>query len=340
MKMQRYLPWALLILVFVYTISISIQSFITHKFLFLETEHPTNGYQDKEDVDIIVFSYDRPMQLSAFLDSTIQNVTGIGEIHLIYRSSTDDFERAYATIKKNYTNIIFHRQSREQANDFKPLVLESLKNSSSPFVLFAVDDIIFTKNVDLSKCSKAMKNHKAYTFMLRAGLNLDYDHPLGGKNISYFDTIEDRMIVWTIRNGVRIWRQPHSLDCSIYNKNVILKDIEDINFKAPNSMEDSWTELTFVDLLSNFPTNKKFLKPYTSYFYRRSLANSESCLVNIPINVVNEEVNIDYINTYSSKELLSLFNEGLRINVEKFKNYKNTRVHENLFIDFKESSFY
>ena len=49
-------------------------------------------------VDLVVFSYDRPLQLFAFLESTNQFVSGLGEISIIYRYSDENYEKAYQKV--------------------------------------------------------------------------------------------------------------------------------------------------------------------------------------------------------------------------------------------------
>ena len=125
-------------------------------------------------VDLVIFSYDRPMQLYALLESCEQNIAGINEMHLIYRTSNANFDAGYEKVFQRFQGLIRHHQSDNPKQDFKPLVLKSVfsKNSRAPYVMFAVDDIIVSGPVDLQYCVDALKVSKAYAFFLRLGKNI------------------------------------------------------------------------------------------------------------------------------------------------------------------------
>src|SRR5271154_2417996 len=52
--------------------------------------------------DLIIFSYDRPLQLYAFLESVQRYVTGIGQTSIIYRTSGQDFDAGYQIVQSTF----------------------------------------------------------------------------------------------------------------------------------------------------------------------------------------------------------------------------------------------
>ena len=52
-----------------------------------------NFFNENNNVDIIIFSYDRPLQLYAFLESIDQYCVGVGKCFVLYRASDKDYEK-------------------------------------------------------------------------------------------------------------------------------------------------------------------------------------------------------------------------------------------------------
>lgn len=146
-----------------------------HHLFYLNSYHEFESAEPagrKDEADLLVFSYDRPLQLYAFLETVDKNVKGINELHVLYKTSDDRFDRGYDIVKNDFPNVIFHSQSREQSGDFQNYVISITEGSPSKYISYAVDDIIVTKPFDLTQCIEGLKNHHAYVFINRAGLNL------------------------------------------------------------------------------------------------------------------------------------------------------------------------
>jgi len=60
-------------------------------FIFFFSFHSAMSRANKANTDLIVFSYDRPLQLYALLESLESYVTGLAQISVIYRVSRDAF---------------------------------------------------------------------------------------------------------------------------------------------------------------------------------------------------------------------------------------------------------
>lgn len=315
---------------------VKVEPYMVHHYLYLSSNHvpeDTDTTINTNGADLIVFSYDRPLQLYAFLETLKRNVSGIEEKHVIYKTSDDRYEEGYAIVKEDFPDVIFHAQTRQPTGDFKELVLKVTRQSKSDYISYAVDDILITHPFDIRNCVSAMNKYDAYTFSVRCGLNLDYDHSYGKKNLSYFEMTPEGMCLWTIHNGTRIWRYPNHVDFSLHRKNEILPDLQTITFSAPNSMEEGWARLLYVNVYEYLPTQKTRLVQLSATGFKRALAFKESKMVNIPLNLVNAE-NMNRNMGYSPEHLNERFIEGYKLDTESFQGYVNDRVHENHFPQF------
>lgn len=60
--------------------------------------------------DLIIFSYQRPLQLYALLESVEQRVRALKNIFVIYRADDAAFQAAYVEVKGTFSNVKFYRQ--------------------------------------------------------------------------------------------------------------------------------------------------------------------------------------------------------------------------------------
>lgn len=62
--------------------------------------------------DLIIFSYNRPMQLYALLESIQQHITGLNTTTILYRADTD-YEQAYQEVIKAFDRSTFIKQAKK-----------------------------------------------------------------------------------------------------------------------------------------------------------------------------------------------------------------------------------
>lgn len=272
----------------------------------------------KKQVDLVIFSYDRPMQLYAFLESVETYVSNPHLIHVIYRCTDKRFKKGYKKVFNRFPYVQGHIQGRHPEKDFKPMLKKCVfnKKSLTPYIMFAVDDIIFTDKVDLVECTAALKKYNAYFFSLRLGKNtvkntlainqsLEPVHvgvPLGR------DLRRD-MFVWnfTDPSAQGSWNYPNSTDVTIYRKKDLKRPFKKAIYTNPNILEGEWH-------WNWQPRNKKCL------CYNHSKA------VNLPLNVVNPYWQSANINI-STWELLEKFMGGFKIDIGQFYKIDNYAPH-------------
>ncbi len=263
--------------------------------------------------DIVVFSYDRPMQLFAFLESVKTYIKGTGNIFVLMRASNDHYARAYQEVYKKFSDVIVSTQNNATAHsDFKPILCDIVENKSrQDYIVFATDDIIICDDVDLQDCVKHLENTKATGFYLRLGKNITAHYIANKTNVPLpaFQPIAPGILKWQFNETARPWSYPNSVDMTVFKKAYPLTAIKKLAYKAPNSFEREW---------HNKPRNRKAC----------GLCYEHSKIVNIPLNLVQtEDTQNKNMALFSADDLLKLFNAGFRIDIKKLHQFDNNSVH-------------
>jgi glycosyltransferase involved in cell wall biosynthesis len=263
-------------------------------------------HEEALKADLIIFSYDRPMQLLALLESAEKELSSLGMKTVIYRASSDEYAAAYQEVETRFGDISFVKQSETPHQDFKPLVMKTLERGS-PYVCFAVDDIIIKDRIDLAECIKSMQESGAYGFYLRLGRHVDQCYMLNrSQAIPQAIALEKGVHAWEFGLAEGDWGYPHSLDMTLYRKDDVKKAFEKLDFIHPNSLEAAWA--------------------MKSPLHRIGLCYEHSKIVNIPLNLVNVSSNRN-MNLYTAKELLELFNAGKKIDIAPLYQICNRSAH-------------
>ena len=282
---------------------------------------PAKGLKQKalknKKADLVVFSFNRPLQLYAFLESTEKYVKGLGDIYVIYRTSKEDYQEGYNKVQRRFRGVKFLQQGQNPAQDFKPLFLRAAFQNLSSYVLFAVDDIIVKNKVDLEKCVELMEKTQAFGTFLRLGSHIDYCYMQDARQkIPRSWEIEKGVFAWRFKEGEHDWRYPCSVDMSLYKKSEIEEVLKKIEYHNPNLLESKWA-----------------LK---AKYHKIGLYFEEAKIVNIPLNMVNQS-NLwgnRQMQSYTPQELLKKFQEGLKIDIRPFSLRQDRSVHIDAEITF------
>ncbi|HJZ23054.1 MAG TPA: glycosyltransferase family A protein, partial [Candidatus Babeliales bacterium] len=144
---------------------------------YSELSYPGVVRSKNDTVSLIIFSYNRPLQLYALLESIQKYMKGLESIAVLYRADSDRFAAAYDKVKSTFATLSDAMTWQRQQNpphDFKELLLSLLDAQTSPYLMFAVDDNILKDAVDLHICMKYMQCTKAYGFFLRLGEHITH----------------------------------------------------------------------------------------------------------------------------------------------------------------------
>ena len=268
----------------------------------------------------IIFSFDRAMQLELLLESIFKyDATKQFDLHVVYASSSTDFEKGYELIKSKFSTIQWHKEtsfkerkvwplfplywrnyywwlkykySRTVKSNFRSLVLSVMDESKNDSVMFLTDDSMFVNPIDIQPelMQKLELNGQSYSYSLRHGKNI-----LGGNYAEMRDFIE-----WDItkKHDHSEWSYPFSVDGHIYNKKILLHIYRKVIFKNPNTLEGN---------VACYIRDKKLFK--------KVLANKQSYLLGFELNRVQTISDNNNLNI-SSKTLNDLYLEGFHLNLD------------------------
>jgi hypothetical protein len=257
--------------------------------------------------DLIIFSYDRPMQLYALLKSVSLNVSHIHQTFILYRTSDSEIACAYEELESAFPKIQFVKQGENPQNDFKPLLLKCFRATSAEYILFAVDDDIVKEPVDLSECIHALEMSNAYCFFLRLGENVtrQYQNP----DVPLFPppstNVQGNILKYYLNDGCGgDWRYPNNLDMTLYKKERIASFFFTASYSSPNTLESEWAA-------------RQTLSDYGLYF-------KTSKIFSTPINVVQTDFLNPHEGTFSAKELFELWKEGYEFDLTPYLSFNNS----------------
>lgn len=269
--------------------------------------------------DVMVFSYNRPLQLYAFLESFYQNTIGFDSVTIFYRSDNDDFETGYMAVQRDFPQARFISQSRvAPLKEFRPLVIRFLQDRNfapSSYVIFAVDDIVVKDEVNFEEDIGYLEQFKAYGFYYRLGKGIDYCYMNDHRHvIPGLKKVANDVFMWNYEQGRGDWNYPNTVDFTLYKKEEILPAIKSIRFNFPNNLEGNWANIK--------PANKV------------CLCHEHSKMVNIPVNIVSP-FNNRHNQSYSAEELLHIFLfEQKKMDIAPLQKIENRSAHIDYTLTF------
>ena len=267
------------------------------------------GMYAQEKADLVIYSYDRPMQLYAFLESAEQYMSGIADVVVIYRASSALYNTSYELVKQEFPGVMYMQQSDNPLLDFKPLTIQAVFDTPSRYVVFAVDDIIVKDYICCSDDIQALEEHNAYGFYYRLGKHLSYCYTLNmAQAVPPLKQVANGIYSWRFNQAQHDWGYPNTVDMTLYRK----KDIESFfkhgNYNTPNTLEGRWASQA------------------GPIMNRTGLCYASSKMVNLPLNRVQH----DYPNRHmevSAQELQALFEQGLKIDIVPLFCIANRSAH-------------
>ncbi len=273
-----------------------------------EKEENNVSPKEKKQADLVIFSYDRPMQLYSFLESIKINVKNLASISVIYRVSNAEYEIGYELVKEIFNDVRYFKQGNEPAKDFKQFLLKTtFEDGVQDYFMFGVDDIIVTDEVDVSQCIDLLEKEKAYGFFLRLGKNITSCYTINKKcgvpaelaQISKEKDVLGDVFTWCFNKSDGDWSQPASTDMTIYRKSDFKDLFYAFNFTNPNNFEGYWIG--------------------ASDKTKSGLCYETSQIVNIPINIVQDLKWHRSMNFLLPEDLLEIFLDGYKIDIQDVK---------------------
>jgi hypothetical protein len=266
----------------------------------------------KAQLEIVIFSKDRPLQLLALLESMDHYSTPKILPHIIFNASSLIYKQAYEELFQKYSHLLKTKYNDSELG-FKKTLVSILENLESEKITFLVDDIIFKAELNWDTVIGFDSAKVVPTLRLAPHLKRCYTAndsqllpPFMEKNNFFW---------WFWNEGEYDWKYPLSVDGNIFSRHEFLELIKELDFKAPNTLEFKLQK--FKHLFIN----------------RLGLCFHESIIVNNPINKVQSEIN-NLHGKIHQDELLKKFQENKKIDYLKFKGLKNISAHEELEFTF------
>lgn len=276
---------------------------------------------EKPSADFIIFSYDRPLQLYALLESTEQLITGLQDVYVIYRTSDELYEQGYQIVKDRFRDVHYMQQSSEPESDFKQLTVKAFQDSSAEYLLFGVDDIVVKDYVDLSDVISILEKYNLYGCYLRLSPDIDYLYSWQrSQQVPQLTKVQEGYL-WQFcaANPISDWGYPHTVDMTLFRKRDIVSDVIGMSYRNPNTFEAQWSG------------NAERIKRRWGFCFEHSK------IVNLPLNLVQTSyTNNPHMKNeeFKPQELLNLFLDGYKMDFKALFQVKNRSAHMEYYPQF------
>jgi hypothetical protein len=269
------------------------------------------------ECECIVFSKDRVLQLHALLSSYFEKTHCPAPVHVLYHSSTRGHEKAYNELISLFSAnpVFFWKQTDDRS--FRRDFLRLVGRIKSRTLLFLVDDIVFTEDVDLLDLAKF--DTEEFVPTLRMGLNLRRCYTMQ-QNQTFprwapGDGNDEDKVYWKWKEGAYDWGYPLSVDGHLFSPWEIIVMSRLSWFRGPNSLEHS---------LQLF---RRLFRDRKGVCYRKSK------IMNLAINKVQRE-NENISGNIHPEFLRKQWEQGFQMDYRRFYGFHNESAHQEVPISF------
>jgi hypothetical protein len=283
----------------------------------LPIQCPTQYYRS----GLVIFSYNRPLQLYALLESLQEYVTGLHTVSVLYRADNKEFENAYQQVQNKFNQITFIQQSKKPEHDFKPLLLDIINKSFNDcsYLMFATDDDIVKDYISIPDCIRALQKTHAYGFHLRLGSNVNFNFMSNHfQKLPLLVDIGEDVYAWQHCTALDYWSDWSwitTVDMTLYPKHEIINILK-LKYQNPNTLENAWANLL------------------PSLTQKVGLCFKQSKVVNIPLNRVQTTYPNNRSMGMDTRFLLDQFNAGYKMNRQPLHLLNNCSPHIDYTIEF------
>ena len=273
------------------------------------------------EIEIIIFSKDRPWQLSQTLRSLYKYCLDIklAKIRVIIKSDVL-YGKYYLELAKNYStsrgNIYFTSEY-----DFEFQTKEFINLGNSKYIMFITDDCLFFRTFELKNAIEILRNHpEVYNYSYRLSPQLNYCHPANQRMVCppiKFDKNSNG--IYEYNKGNFCFAYPFDLTCSVYRRSDVQELAKNIHFKNPNYFE----EQGYLYCLNNGIINSRF---GAMPIYQRVVSIVCNRVQNSHNNPIYTEIE------RSPEQLLELFKLNLDFDDEFYDRKDYNSVHVGDFV--------
>lgn len=263
------------------------------------------------EIQVLVFSKDRPLQLDGTLCSFFahcldpQNVV----VRVLYKASSAVSHSLYRQVMREHEHVAFVEE-----NDFRKDVLFLL--SLHEWVVFLVDDNIFIRDFSLSELADRTQScPDALGFSLRLGANATYCYALNKiQHLPDFEAVSESILKYRWTGAECDFGYPLEVSSSLYRTADILPVVRDIAFSNPNTFEAELSRQT-VRFQDSHPV---------------LLCSSQSLAFCAPVNLVQQVCGnrVGGRTEYSAETLMRQFADGFRLDITDYDKFLPQACHQ------------
>jgi len=258
------------------------------------------------NITAIVFSKNRPMQLFALLESMFYNSNmDPTDVNVLYKAD-HEYIWPMEQAKQAFPKVNFHPEF-----DFRTQTM-GLVNGAKEHVVYFTDDDVFKDNVDFDLITRFLGgNLPVFCFSLRLGKHLDFCYSTQSRqSVPHAGVTKEPFFVWNWKGTDWDWNYPLSVDGHVFRRTDALFAMNNSgDWKSPNTFEGNMSHL-----------HNQIPHPQMACF-------TVSRVFNVPHNRVQSEVK-NVFGGGSEGDLLSLWNEGKKIDIKTFQRIKNKSAHQ------------
>ena len=257
----------------------------------------------------IVFSMNRPLQLDALLRSYKACVSDRAPLSVLYSATSEPYESAYQELAEMHagSGVTFIREQ-----DFRTDLISVLDTLDAGAVFFLVDDLIFTRPVDMRYLSSI--DLQQFVPSIRLGRNLTRCYTMDAAQALPGLTLHERVgeidyLSWSWRDGEHDWGYPLSVDGNLFLTAEMRAMASICEYRSPNTFEQAlqWCRWRFLS--------------------RQGICPQTSMLLNIPYNKVQTE-NDNYHGTVDETTMLDHWQNGMMIDTDAYQGVVNESAHQ------------
>lgn len=246
------------------------------------------------NISTIIFSFDRPLQLSCILDSINRYQQHSRTLIVIYKASNNDLLNSYQILFEKFKETLRIHPFNENEAGFKNTLICAIQSRKSSHYLFYVDDQVVLSDLYIDEITEGLTLADIFTY--RMGLNTTYCYTLDKYQCIKNYSLERHVITWSTALEKNDVNYPFSLDGTAIPAILIDSLARWMIYHGPNSFEGN---MNYSNLLCWFLRIKI------------SAPQKQKC-VNFVLGRVQNEVenrSLEYDNNY----LHELFMKGYQL---------------------------
>jgi len=286
-----------------------------------QLKYQENKQQPQKTIVALIFSKDRAMQLQATVESFLLHCRDHDNVYLtvLYKATSELYAGQYAELKSKFPGVNFIEE-----DNFREQVLFVLE--SCDYILFLVDDNIFTRHFHIGEAITALDREKdAIGFSLRLGENTTYCYMTDTEQKQpLFEKVTGSILKYDWTAAEYDYNYPLEVSSSIYRSKEMADFLSDQDFLNPNTLE---TQMVSTEQF--IQTRPKLLCYKTSVTFCNPVNKVQQVW---PQNRSGGDEN------YNPERLAEIYQQGMVIDVNKYAGFVSEAVHREVELHFTKAA--